>query len=235
MGSPREILSPAVARNAYASYHVVVRSAPRSKFTLYVGQNPDNAVQVTLYKESHAPDGIPDLLQQVLLPYEGTTDTAGLAVFWLDLFVGSDAPVRRIKVEPQIHSLERWVTYPMEVRIAPPIVPVHPSRLAALPQRSARSDVVAYGPWREALCAAPEPITKERTVTIRSLIHRNVQQDLALAKKSGIDRIWPGLLEAAGMQDVKSWCAASQNPPIPALSPEWYLRVRDFLYRTALH
>jgi len=235
METPREILSPLVARNAFTSYHLVVRGEPGAPFALHVGQNPERVVQVTLYKEIYLADGIPDLLQQVLLPYEGTVGESGKAVFWMDTFIASDAPVRRIKVEPQVSIKDMWVTYPMEVRIGDPIVPVHQMRSALLPAPAARSDVATYGAWRELVCGVPEQLGKDRVVTIRSLIHRNVQQDIALARKVGVDSAWPGLLEAAGMNDVKTWCAATQTPPIEGVPAEWYLRVRDFLYRAALH
>jgi len=37
---PREILSPAIARNAFASFQVVVQVAKGARYTLHIGQNP---------------------------------------------------------------------------------------------------------------------------------------------------------------------------------------------------
>ena len=50
-GAPREILSPAVARNAWASFHVVISAPPKTTYLLYVVTNPLNACRVALYKE----------------------------------------------------------------------------------------------------------------------------------------------------------------------------------------
>jgi hypothetical protein len=50
-GQPREILSPAVARNAWASFHVVISAPPQTTYLLYVVTNPLNACRVALYKE----------------------------------------------------------------------------------------------------------------------------------------------------------------------------------------
>src|SRR5882724_1148236 len=63
---PREILSPAIARNAYASYQLFVDVKPDQKWTLYVGQNPDKAIGVKLFREVFI-KGVPVYL-------EGETD-----------------------------------------------------------------------------------------------------------------------------------------------------------------
>src|SRR5437660_10060473 len=49
--TPREILSPAVARNGFASFHVVVSVPPESNYFLYIVTNPVDACRVALYKE----------------------------------------------------------------------------------------------------------------------------------------------------------------------------------------
>ena len=41
----------------------------------------------------------------------------------MKLWVNRDAPVRRIKVEPELWASDRWLTYPMEVRIVEATVP----------------------------------------------------------------------------------------------------------------
>ena len=70
--------------------------------------------------------------------------------------------------------------------------------------------------------------------SIRLLQHRNVQQDVALAKKLGRDAgiqafvrggLPPELAVPAG------WCAAPSEEWRTPLGTEWYLRVRDHLYR----
>src|ERR1700726_2482135 len=48
--NPREILSPAVARNAFSSFQIAIQVPQGTKFLVYVGQNPDDAAKVTLYR-----------------------------------------------------------------------------------------------------------------------------------------------------------------------------------------
>ena len=48
---PREILSPALARNAFSSFQIVVQPSDDAPWKLFIAQNPENAVQLTLYRE----------------------------------------------------------------------------------------------------------------------------------------------------------------------------------------
>jgi hypothetical protein len=151
--NPREILSPAIVRNGFTSFQVVVKVAPETSYWLYIGENPEDVVRVTLYRESG------EKLEPVELPYEGKSTQ----VFWLDLWTARDAPVRRVKIEPQLKVDRDWVTYPMEVRVMDAVVP------DATPPA--------------ALCNA------ERT---RDLTFRNVMQDAKLATrlpKADLDRL----------------------------------------------
>ena len=54
-------------------------------YQLYVAQNPENAVEVTLYRAT--PQGMERLNQ----PVSGN----GTQVFWMDLWTARDAPVQR--------------------------------------------------------------------------------------------------------------------------------------------
>jgi hypothetical protein len=63
----REILSPAVVRNGFASFHVVVSVPPKESYFLFVGTNPPNACRYTLYREHFAKTEngwIPDALTE---------------------------------------------------------------------------------------------------------------------------------------------------------------------------
>ena len=84
---PREILSPAIVRNGFTSFQIVVQVKSGTPYWLYVGENPDNAVKVTLYREAG------DRLERVGSPYQGDSTQ----IFWLDLFADRNAMVRRIK------------------------------------------------------------------------------------------------------------------------------------------
>ena len=152
---PREILSPAIARNAFSSFQVVVDVPQGTRYQLYVAQNPENAVEVTLYRENG------DKLERVEQPVSGNSTQ----VFWMDLWTARDAPVQRIKVEPQLHVNNDWVIYPMEARVMEATVP---------DGKRATQGMRSY------LCSTPEAPPSD-TVSVLSLRFRNAAQDVALA------------------------------------------------------
>lgn len=238
-GRPREILSPAVARNGYASFHLAISVPAQSEYSLYIGQNPENAVKVSLYREIHE-RGIPDRLEPVAEPVTGKTGGRQEdLVFWLDLWIDGDAPVRRIKVEPQLGIGSEWVVYPMEVRVINARIPSHSSAPAALPAPSSRSDSFVYGPFNQFLCGIAEaPSAGAQPPTVRSLIRRNALQDMALANllsKTQKDEVFNGLVAPTGVPTRDAFCTAVTISAPKIATPEWYLRVRDFLYRTAIN
>lgn len=161
---PREILSPAIARNAFSSFQVVVQAPEGTPWRLYVAQNPENAVEATLYRIRG------DRLEPVAQPAVGSNTE----VLWMDLWAGKSAPVSRIKVEPQLFINNDWVIYPMEVRIMAASVPegVRPAGTAP------PGEVM-----RSFLCGArlDNAAPAAGLVTADSLRFRNAQQDLALA------------------------------------------------------
>jgi len=110
---PREILSPALVRNGFTSFQVVVEAEAGVRWRLHVGQNPENAVRVTVYRENGQD------LQPVELPVNGD----GAQTFWMDLWTAPGAPVQRVKVEPELYVGSDWVTYPMEARVSETRVP----------------------------------------------------------------------------------------------------------------
>ncbi|HLH38981.1 MAG TPA: hypothetical protein VKX39_07525 [Bryobacteraceae bacterium] len=149
---PREILSPAVVRNGFTSFQIVVQVKSGTPYWLYVGENPDNAVKVSMYRE------IGERLEPLTSPYHGDATQ----IFWLDLFADRDAIVRRVKIEPELDVEDDWVVYPMEIRVMDARVP---------DQAPARS-------MMNFLCGLPvaPPVTD-----IEKLRRRNEQQDVALA------------------------------------------------------
>ena len=228
----REILSPAVARNAYASFRLAVRLPSGEPYTLYVGQNPENAVRVTLYREEADGASIPDRLAPVGQPAAGKFHT-GQAVhtYWMDLWVAADAEVRRIKVELQLHCFSGWVVYPMEVRVMPAIVPPPASSGGPLPPRSSPADASVLGPLREYLCGDSAP-GAPRQLTVRGLLRRNALQDIALARQRergyGREETLRKISAAGGIGDLGGWCGRQAVVPPPP-GPEWYLKIRDLL------
>lgn len=162
---PREILSPAVVRNGFTSFQIVVDAPETTSWQLYVAQNPENAVDVTLYRE------IGDRLEKV----ESASGT-GAQVFWMDLWAKRGAQVERIKVEPQLNINNDWVIYPIEVRVVETTVPDAPTggwpAGTAAPMEVMRGFVC--GAKFDAGASSKEP-------TVASLRFRNAQQDRALA------------------------------------------------------
>ena len=241
---PREILSPAVPRNGYASFHVAVTVPEGTPFRLYLGQNPDGVFKLTLYREKFEPVGrgwIPDGLVRVLEPYDsraqppedpipGRTTT----VFWLDVWTPAEAPVRRVRLEAQLNVGDHWVIAPMEVRIRPARIPDHPPPGEPLPPIHEPADRSALGPLLRYLCggkaaAGPAPLS------VRRMIRRNAAQDMALAElleaRLGREAVRQRILEIAGGADLAGWCREPRTPS--GQGAEWYLRVRDYLLRTA--
>jgi hypothetical protein len=197
--SPREILSPAIARNGLSSFQIVVDVPAGTAYELWIAQNPSNAVRVTLYRESG------DQLTKVGMPAKGDSTQ----VFWMDLSAGLDAPVQRVKVEPQLNVNKDWVIYPMEVRIMKATVPDGdwPPGTAP-PVEVMRGFLCGTRTWNSS--SSHEP-------SVPALRFRNALEDVALAQD--LPRT-----ERAGLQQRFGSCTA------PASSdPEWYYRIRDYL------
>jgi hypothetical protein len=195
---PREILSPAIARNAFSSFQVVVDVPRGTPYQLYIAQNPENSVDVTLYRENG------DKLERVEQPVSGNSTQ----VFWMDLWTARDAPVARIKVEPQLHVNNDWVIYPMEARVVSATVP-DGARVGG--------SMSPLGAMRQYLCEKSPPTDWGVPGNgISNLRFRNAAQDLLLASTGSKEE----LLKALGSCDA---------PPSP--DPEWYLRIRDYLLR----
>ena len=229
---PREILSPAIARNAFSGFHVVVTGNPGEAFTLHVGQNPEDAVRITVYRETYARTGsewIPDGLTRVDLPYSSSlgSDIPGQTAqaFWMDLWAAAEAPVRRIKVEPEVLLDGRWILYPMEVRVVQAIASgSQPSDRLDSPSLSLPSDASAQAVLRATLCAGSRSSFSGAAAaapTVRSLIARDARQDLRIA--GGPERIW----EKIHFTERAQWCSGYHKD---SSGPEWFLRLRDRIY-----
>ena len=184
---PREILSPAIVRNGFTSFQIVVQVKSGTPYWLYVGENPDNAVKVSMYRESG------EELEPLTSPYHGDSTQ----IFWLDLLADRNAIVRRVKIEPELDVDNDWVVYPMEVRVMD----------ARVPDPAPSSSMMKY------LCGRDEDPPQTAIAKLRL---RNEQQDVALASHAPKQE----LLERIG------GCEA-RHPG----EPEFYLRLRDYLFR----
>ncbi|MBI4874181.1 MAG: hypothetical protein HY822_06065 [Acidobacteria bacterium] len=234
---PREILSPAVARNAYSSFHLVVAAEPGTPFTLHFGHNPENTIRSRLYREIHDAAGLPDRLEKVALPLTSSIPEGRRAeVFWVDLWVDGSLPSQRVRVEAQVWIQERWIIYPLEVRVYPNVVFGTAAAGGPLPPASAPADAFALPALRGTLCGKSEAAAGPAEPTVRTLIQRNARQDAALAAayNRALDRemVVRRLASEAAIPDVAAWCS-EEKPKRPAGSPgpEWYLKIRDRLVR----
>lgn len=244
-GRPREILSPAVPRQAFTSFRVVV-SAPRGqKFTLFLGENPENVLQATLYRETWMQVGkswVPDGLEKVTAPYTGSIPDLALGPeeqsvqsFWLDVYVPSQAPIRRVRLEVQLNSGEQWIIYPMEVRIDSLVSPKVDAISPALADARLPASETAFEHLETYLCGA-----KQRHGASppngRLLIFRNAQQDVSWArmveKAQGREFVVTGLLALLGATDAKTWCE-QRSEPRTGYDPESYWKVRNWLMKNA--
>ncbi len=244
----REILSPAVARNAFFSFQIAVTAPPNTNYFLYVLTNPSDLFRVTLYQEQFVQRNerwIPDALEPVRLPCFGTMPDAELGLsdqttrlYLLDVWVPPETLVRRVRLEVLLKT-GGWVVAPMEVRVVAARVPDPSVTTAArvadpLPDVDQRADASVWGPMARFLSGVPE--TSDLDVsTLRSVIRRNAVQDMALARSIESSRhpraASLDVLLMAAREMLQSW---SRNPAFSdELGAEWYLRVRDLLLRSA--
>lgn len=184
---PREILSPAVVRNGFTSFQVTVQVPKGMSYLLYVGQNPEDALRVTIYRKSG------EKLERVKLPFDGSSTE----IFWMDLWADRGAPVRRIKIEPEVSTGNDWVTYPMEVRVVDAVVP---------------DSATTVNSVRTVACGTTAPRASTDLSRMRS---RNGGQDVAMATR-------------VPREELRRIAACETPEPS---DPEWYFRIRDYLFR----
>ncbi len=194
-----------------------------------MGENPENIVKSTLYREVPE-EGVPDKLEKVETPVSGVFSEAAQS-FVIDVWTPPTAAVRRVRLEAQLHMSGNWIIYPLELRLQPasiPHLPLTTGQVAAVTAPSADTAVSAWDPY---LCAQTHRAA-DAGLTMRGLIRRNASQDVALAgkleAKHGKDRVWQGIAQALGVPDVAGWCGARKLS-----QPEMYLKLRDFLYKLA--
>jgi hypothetical protein len=240
--APREILSPAVARNGYASFHIVVNLPPNETYLLYVAPNPVTACRVALYKEHFIKTGrgwIPDTLTEVsrlpdfgVIPdpddhVEGQTTRAYL----LDLWIPPNADVARFRLEVQL-KVGDWMVRPMELRVLPARIPdlaaAEGGKAPNLPAAELGADVTALEVVREYAAGSKLRVEPQPT-TVRGIIRRKAIQDMALAASLDAGVAGPAAVERRVL-DLQ-WNNFRFVPRL--FGAEWYLRVRDYLYNQA--
>ncbi|MGE5570224.1 MAG: hypothetical protein ACM3S5_14405 [Rhodospirillales bacterium] len=244
----REVLSPALARNGYATFQAVISGLEGRQYSLFLGQNPEGSVQVAAYRpvwvkrnDTYIPDGLEPLTitdnGEVVDDSAEHVEGQTCRVIWLDLWVPPDSPVRRTRFEVQLNVGGQWVIYPMELRISPAIAPpAAKGSFEPLPPPEAPAAETAARVLHAYLCGAHGGENEEGPLTVRRLIRRNARQDMALARSleqnAGKTALAAELLEKAGIADRAKWC---ESPPGHGNSGgEWYLRVRDLLLHSKL-
>lgn len=244
-GRPREILSPAVARNAYISFFMAVEAPPSGSFTLYVSENPEGGIKPTLYRVEYSKFGqhvLPDKLTKVPLPF--VSPVSGLNwlqrhhAFWLDIWVPPNAPIRRMRVEVQMAYGTSWFIYPMEFRVQSIVIPSFDKPSGSLAAPAAPAQDTAALAMLNYICNRSEP-GSESVESVRHFIARNASQDVALAraleKIHGRQALEAGILHILATVDPKTLCNTKPSAfTLGYEQAERYLGIRDFLYRLAV-
>ena len=232
----REMLSPAVARNAHASFHIAVSVPAKESYLLYVVTNPLTACRVSLYKEhfvATARGWIPDNLVEVhRLPDFGTMpdpeehiEGQTTRLYLLDLWLPPNADVARFRVEVQLKVAD-WIVRPMEVRVVAARVPDLQEGQAPLPAVDAGAEAAAAGALEDYIAGRPLR-TESQPLTLRGVIRRNAIQDMALA-----GTIDAGIAGPQAMMDRALRLFGDNLQFSPRIfGSEWYLRLRDFLFQ----
>lgn len=228
--SPREILSPGVARNGWASFHVAVHAPSNTSYLLYVMTNPVNACRVQMYKEHFVKTTagwIPDRLTELTrLPDYGfmpdpddNVPDQNTRVYLLDLWIPPDSGVGRFRLEVQLKTAS-WAILPLEVRVLAARIPEQTSsgKPTVLPPIQSPIDAAAAGPLADYLAGAP-PRSCEPLTSVRAVVCRNAAQDMALAR------------QVLTPDTLLGWWRNFNLPR--TLGAEWWLRIRDRLYASA--
>ncbi|MCX6605785.1 MAG: hypothetical protein NTV52_19625, partial [Acidobacteria bacterium] len=126
---PREILSPAIPRNAHASFHLAITAPPRASFFLYLVPNPAHACGVRLFRQHFTPvntSWIPDRLEEIhrLPEFNAMPDPdqnvpgQTTSLYLLDLAIPPPTDLTGFRLEVQLKT-GTWIIRPLEVRILP--------------------------------------------------------------------------------------------------------------------
>jgi len=241
-GQIREILSPLVARNSYATFRLVVWAPPGQFYYLYVGTNPAQVFEIDVYKELWTKQGdqwIPDRLVPVNLPHRGHVPdpyhgipNQKVETFLIDIWVPKTVSPGRVRLEPQIALSGRWAIYPMEIRVSDVVAPDVKPQPPLLVGPELPSDRAVLSLLKQYLCGIHPKGRRVRELTGRALIWRNAVRDLAIAREQEAERgreaVRKGLVSGLGVSP-EEFCRAEvfRSPH----GPEWYLVGRDFLYR----
>ena len=234
---PREILSPAMARNGHLSLHVVITAPAGTNYFLYAGTNPPDILQVRIYREHFSPCGddyCPDWLTEQRSPTFGAIpelaadfsrpamNNQNTRCYLFDIAAPADVAPRRVRVEALL-KVGTWYVAPMEVRIVAPVVPGAASAIMAedVAPLDAPASATAEIQLLRYLDGLPPELPKQ-LLRVRDVIQRNAAEDMLLARS--LHSIGQPLFPE---MNLLSWWPLAY----PQVGAEWYLKIRDFLYR----
>jgi hypothetical protein len=113
----------------------------------------------------------------------------------------------------------------MEVRILDATVPDAKPVWGAVPDVTEPADAALRGPLRQALCGEKEA-PASFALTARHHVRRNAAQHLTIAKTADLQL---AISKAPNAPGVEALCGDA--PATSSSGPEWFLRVRDNLFR----
>ncbi len=231
-----EFISPAIPRGGTITLRLGVEAPQAMSYSLFVGQNPDNTAQCRLYQERYSQVGqewLPDGLTAVEMPH-GAMLSQGQSVqsYLLDIHVPATVKPQRFRLEFQLNVGERWVIYPMEMRVRDVVVRAEPEPIANPSRPEQRADSSLLIPLMGFVCGTAWKKGDGQLRRGGDFITRNVMIDLLLAqeraKQETRDAVVSMILKAGGYPSRESFCA--RPSPVPA-GPEWWLKVRNYLYQ----
>jgi hypothetical protein len=231
---PREIISPAVPRNAHVAFHVAVTVPPGENFFLFVVPNPLDACGVEMYRERFAQtaDGwVPDALIELhSLPDFGfmpdpdqNIPGQNTRVYLLDLWIPPTARPPGFRIELQM-KMGYFYVRPMEIRVIPVNVPDPPKAgegaKETLPGIEVGADAAAIGVLKEYI-SGHISYRGGKPATVRDILRRDAIQDVMLARSLGGKKVDPKAIK-------RFW----KSLPVVE-GAEGYLRIRDYIDRQA--
>lgn len=235
---PREILSPAVPRGGFISFRIIVDPGPRANgillngYQLHVGVNPDNVIAVAVYREVFGeidgqwrPVKLEDA-KPIYIVERGSRDplpNQKVHTYWVDIYVKPDAKPQRMKVQPEILVGNRWIEYPIELRLLKGVFPLINYQKETILRRSENRLSTLASAMAVTGELPAEPIT-ESGLTPELLLRRNILQDALLWKRMKRPAR-EALLRQMGVNSADELLQKVRENP----DPEYYLRFRDLL------
>ena len=223
----REILSPALLRNGYASFNIAVTAPARESYFLFTQSFPQGLFEWKIYEQkfvSHEGRWIPDTLVEARHPFFGAMPDAAANItgqttrmYLLDVWVPKDLPSQPARLEMLMKSGD-WRVAPMELRVMPGTYPDPP---AGEPMCGAAAGVALSSIARcmvQAYLDGKNPSPPQQLASPRDIVARNVARDLALARTLDQDKVTDAMRQLLPKDDRQF---------------EWYLRLRATLLRMA--